>query len=69
MPTPSSPTSGSKGFGPRKRATSEVPKFRSWPEADGEPSLQGFAGYKAGMTHVLMINDRSGSPREGKTES
>ncbi|MDY6764175.1 MAG: 50S ribosomal protein L3 [Halobacteria archaeon] len=69
MPTPSRPRRGSKGFGPRKRAKSEVPTFRSWPEADGEPVLQGFAGYKAGMTHVLMVNDHSGSPKEGITES
>ncbi|MDZ7688024.1 MAG: 50S ribosomal protein L3 [Halobacteriales archaeon] len=69
MPTPSNPRKGSKGFGPRKRAASEVPRFRTWPEADGEPSLQGFAGYKAGMTHVMMVNDHQGSPREGTTES
>ncbi|MFW5984127.1 MAG: 50S ribosomal protein L3 [Halobacteria archaeon] len=69
MPTPSNPRKGSKGFGPRKRAASEVPRFRTWPEADGEPALQGFAGYKAGMTHVMMVNDQQGSPREGMTES
>ena len=69
MPTPSNPRKGSKGFGPRKRAASEVPRFRSWPEADGEPSLQGFAGYKAGMTHVMMVNDHPDSPLEGTTES
>ncbi len=69
MPTPSNPRKGSKGFGPRKRAASEVPHFRTWPEADGEPALQGFAGYKAGMTHVMMVNDQQGSPREGTTES
>jgi len=28
--------------------------------------LQGFAGYKAGMTHVIMIDDRKQSPTEGK---
>jgi large subunit ribosomal protein L3 len=28
--------------------------------------LQGFAGYKAGMTHVIMIDDRKKSPTEGK---
>jgi len=69
MPTPSNPRKGSKGFGPRKRAASEVPRFRTWPEADGEPSLQGFAGYKAGMTHVMMVNDHQDSPLEGTTES
>jgi large subunit ribosomal protein L3 len=57
------------GFGPRKRATSEVPRIRSWPDDDGAPALQGFAGYKAGMTHVVMVNDEANSPREGMEES
>ena len=57
------------GFGPRKRATSEVPRFNSWPNDDGQPTLQGFAGYKAGMTHVVMINDEANSPREGMEET
>mgnify|MGYP006278209351 CR=1 FL=1 len=57
------------GFGPRKRAASEVPRIRSWPDDEGSPALQGFAGYKAGMTHVVMVNDESNSPREGMEES
>jgi len=69
MPQPSRPRKGSLGFGPRKRATSEVPRFRSWPDDDGQPTLQGFAGYKAGMSHVVMINDEADSPREGMEET
>ncbi|SDM58952.1 large subunit ribosomal protein L3 [Halogranum gelatinilyticum] len=69
MPQPSRPRKGSMGFGPRKRATSEVPRIRSWPDDEGSPALQGFAGYKAGMTHVVMVNDESNSPREGMEES
>ncbi|WP_135535878.1 MULTISPECIES: 50S ribosomal protein L3 [Halostella] len=69
MPQPSRPRKGSLGFGPRKRAESEVPRFNSWPDDDGQPALQGFAGYKAGMTHVVMINDESDSPREGMEET
>ncbi len=65
MPQPNAPRKGSLGFGPRKRATSEVPRFNSWPEDDGQPSLQGFAGYKAGMTHVVMVDDTANSPTEG----
>jgi large subunit ribosomal protein L3 len=57
------------GFSPRKRAVSEVPRIRSWPDDDGAPALQGFAGYKAGMTHVVVVNDRADSPREGMEES
>jgi large subunit ribosomal protein L3 len=57
------------GFGPRIRATSEVPRFNSWPEDDGQPGLQGFAGYKAGMSHVVTINDEPNSPREGMEQT
>ena len=69
MPQPSRPRKGSMGFSPRKRATSEVPRIRSWPDADGAAGVQGFAGYKAGMTHVVMVNDAADSPREGMEES
>ena len=57
------------GFGPRTRAASEVPRFNSWPSDDGQPGLQGFAGYKAGMSHVVSINDEPDSPREGMEET
>ncbi|WP_284014468.1 50S ribosomal protein L3 [Halobaculum litoreum] len=69
MPQPSRPRKGSLGFGPRTRANDEVPRIRSWPEDDGAAGVQGFAGYKAGMTHVVMVNDESDSPREGMEES
>ncbi len=65
MPQRHAPRKGSLGFGPRKRATGEVPRFSSWPDDDGQPTLQGFAGYKAGMTHVVMIDDAANSPTEG----
>ena len=57
------------GFSPRSRAASEVPRFNSWPDDDGQPGLQGFAGYKAGMSHVVTINDEPNSPREGQEET
>ena len=69
MPQPDRPRKGSLGFGPRSRAASETPRFNSWPDDDGQPSLQGFAGYKAGMTHVMMINDEPDSPRQGMEET
>ncbi|WP_331233837.1 50S ribosomal protein L3 [Natronorarus salvus] len=69
MAQPHTPRKGSMGFGPRKRATSEVPRFRSWPDDDGQPGLQGFAGYKTGMTHVVMINDEANSPVEGMEQT
>jgi len=60
------PRAGSLAFYPRKRAKSIIPKYQSWPEYTGQPMLQGFAGYKAGMTHVIMIDDHKKSPTEGK---
>ncbi|MET1124751.1 MAG: 50S ribosomal protein L3 [Archaeoglobaceae archaeon] len=59
------PRRGSLGFSPRKRAKSIIPRIRSWPDC-GEVRLQGFAGYKAGMTHVVMIDDRRNSPTYGE---
>ena len=56
------PRKGSLAFGPRKRSTDHVPRFNSWPTSDSEPRLQGFAGYKAGMTHIIATNDQQHSP-------
>jgi len=69
MPQPERPRKGSLGFGPRTRAASETPRFNSWPDDDGQPRLQGFAGYKAGMSHVVMINDEPDSPRQGMEQT
>jgi len=69
MPGKHRPRKGSLGFGPRTRAASETPRFNSWPDDEGQPGLQGFAGYKAGMTHVTLINDEPDSPREGMEET
>jgi large subunit ribosomal protein L3 len=57
------------GYSPRVRAASEVPSISSWPDDEGSPGLQGFAGYKAGMTQVVMVNDQANSPREGMEQS
>jgi len=55
---------GSMAIRPRKRARSQVVHIGSWAESD-ESVLLGFAGYKAGMTHVTMVDDRGGSPSKG----
>lgn len=59
------PKRGSLAYSPRKRAKRIVPRIRSWPECE-EVRLQGFAGYKAGMTHVVMIDDRKNSLTYGE---
>jgi len=66
MPKINTPRKGSLAFSPRKRAKSQVPKYQSWPKYEGVPVLQGFAGYKVGMTHVVMVDDHKNSPTEGK---
>ncbi|MEM3342148.1 MAG: 50S ribosomal protein L3 [Thermoplasmata archaeon] len=66
MGSPNKPQRGSHAHWPRKRAASPVAKFNSWPEVEGAPRLQGFAGYKAGMTHVLLVDYRKDSMTAGQ---
>jgi large subunit ribosomal protein L3 len=66
MPKINRPRKGSLAYSPRKRAKSHIPKYQSWADSDGEPTLQGIAGYKVGMTHVIMVDDHKYSPTEGK---
>lgn len=54
------------GYSPRKRATSEIPRFSSWPDVSDGPRIQGFAGYKAGMTHALVVDYRKSSTTSGQ---
>jgi large subunit ribosomal protein L3 len=54
------------GYSPRKRAKREVPKLDSWPEPAGGPRIQGFAGYKAGMTHAILVDYRASSTTAGQ---
>ncbi|MEB3851652.1 MAG: 50S ribosomal protein L3 [Desulfurococcales archaeon] len=61
------PRRGSMGFSPRKRASRLVPRVKSWPDVDlGRPTLLGFLGYKVGMTHAYIVDDRPGRPTHGK---
>lgn len=63
----SAPRRGSLGFSPRKRASRLVPRVKTWPKVDlGEPALLGFLGYKVGMSHAFVIDDRPGKPTHGK---
>jgi len=57
----------SLGVRPRKRASKIVPRVRSWPDVELEkPKLLGYAAYKAGMTHILVIDDRPNRDTTGK---
>jgi len=58
------PRSGSLAVRPRKRARRQNARITSWPHIE-EQSILGFAGYKAGMTYLLMIDDQPDSPTKG----
>ncbi len=67
MPKEHRPRHGSMGFSPRKRSESPIPHFSSWPDPDGgNPKVQGFAGYKAGMTHAIVVDYRPTSTTSGQ---
>jgi len=61
------PKRGSLAYSPRKRARTLNPTIKTWPEMDevGVKPL-GFAGYKAGMTHIYYIDEYPYSPYKGQ---
>lgn len=65
MPRRTRPRRGSLQFYPRKRAKKVVPSFRSWPRADDAKPM-GFYGYKAGMTHAIIVDTRPKAPTSGQ---
>ena len=65
MPRVRKPHSGSMQVWPRKRAKNIRTRVRSWPEMK-ETKLLGFAGYKAGMTHVFVLDNRPNSLTKGE---
>lgn len=60
------PRRGSYGYSPRKRSRSETPRIKSWPAGGENPAMQGFAGYKVGMTHMELIDYRPTSTTSGQ---
>lgn len=63
------PKRGSLAYSPRKRAKRITAHIHAWPEVEGPPRLLGFVGYKAGVTHgIIMITPtaQSRSPYEGR---
>lgn len=57
------PKRGSRAYWHRKRADGQTPRIRAW-STTGK-GLQGFAGYKVGMAHVLMT-EYNDSPLKGQ---
>jgi large subunit ribosomal protein L3 len=66
MPRPRSPRKGSKSFYPRRRASHFNGRIQQWPDVIEGPQLLGFAGYKAGMTHLYQVEDRAKVPEFGQ---
>ncbi|MBW2991166.1 50S ribosomal protein L3 [Candidatus Woesearchaeota archaeon] len=67
MPDTKKPRKGSMGYWPRKRAKKIYPRIRGWSkQAFDTCSLLGFAGYKAGMTHIIGVDNKKTSPSKGE---
>jgi len=66
MPDIHHPRRGSMGYSPRKRARNETPHIKNWPEGNEKPKIQGFLGYKAGMTHAFVVDYRPTSTTSGR---
>ena len=64
MPKTRKPRAGSMQFWPRVRARNSYARIRNWPTSK-EVKLLGFAGYKAGMTHLLINDNRAHSLTKG----
>ncbi len=60
------PRHGSMQYWPRKRARRIYPRVRSWVNVTAKDvTLLGFAGYKVGMTHIQVVDNRKNSKTKG----
>jgi len=66
MPTKHNPRRGSLQFWPRKRSKRVYARVRSW-ISKGDVKLLGFAGYKVGMRHVMLEDNRPNALTKGET--
>lgn len=62
------PRHGHLGFIPRRRVRKHRGRIKSYPTDDAKKAvhLTAFAGFKAGMTHILREVDRPGAKLHGK---
>lgn len=62
------PRHGSMQYWPRKRAAREHPRVRTWASSNSDTAaLLGFAGYKVGMTHTMVVDNRPKALTKGDT--
>lgn len=66
MPKKVNPRRGSLQFWPRKRAKNETARVRTWADNVKEVKLLGFAGYKVGMTHIIITDNYKNSMTKGQ---
>ncbi|MBI2654682.1 50S ribosomal protein L3 [Candidatus Woesearchaeota archaeon] len=64
MPRTRKPRAGSMQFWPRVRARYSYARIRNW-SSSSEAKPLGFAGYKVGMTHLLISDNRQHSLTKG----
>ena len=64
MPRTRSPRAGSMQFWPRVRARLANTRIRTWPKSKETKPL-GFAGFKVGMTHLLITDNSQHSLTKG----
>lgn len=65
MPQTRRPLRGGRGFYPRKKAKRMYPRVKAWPILKEAKPL-GFVGYKAGMTHAMIIETNQNSRLKGQ---
>lgn len=65
MPKVKRPRAGSVAFWPKKRAKRIYPEITVYPQAE-KARIMAFAGYKAGMIHVIMLDNKKNSPMFGQ---
>lgn len=69
MPQARHPRRGSLQFWPRKRSRHTLVRVRSWTadrKTEGKAKPLGFIGFKAGMTHLQVVDNRPKSPTKGE---
>jgi len=64
MPQKRTPRRGSLQFWPRKRSKRVYARVRTWTDSNEIKPL-GFAGYKAGMTHLIVNDNKKSSTTKG----
>ena len=65
MPQIKGSRSGSLAFVPKKRTRRIYPGVKYWKDTD-KLQISGFAGYKAGMTQILIIDSKKSSATQGE---